>query len=631
MTVNGPATTGHPPEAQGRRRTQEPQRIARSRRRAAVVWTTAALAAVVLSSLWLGVRVSEVRQELSAASEMAPRLKADLLRDDGTAATITIDELKLHASKARSATGDPLWILAGFLPWVGPNFRAVQDVATSVDEVATSAVGPMVSVYQSLDWQKLTPSPEGINLAPLKDAQPTIAQAANAITGASDRLDKIDTTTLIPQLSIPLVAAREEVTVLRNSVNAAADLALVAPDMLGSEAPRNYLLMIQNNAEARATGGIPGALAKLTVDKGRLSLTSQTTAGALGIFSPPIDVDPQQELVFSEYLGTSMQDVNLTPDFPTAASSAQKMWERRTGEQLDGVLSMDPVSLAYVLNATGPVELTDPILQGMETGNMPTTFSSQNVVKSLLSDVYAEIPAPQLQDLYFAAVANQIFHAVASGKTDARTLMDGLTRGATEGRLRVWSGRADEQETISKYPVGGSIAGTGHSSAEFGVYFNDATGAKMDYYVKRTAQLTEVCSPTSEPQVKVTVMATNTAPADAATSLPKYVTGGGVYGVPAGTVQTNIIVYGPPGSLVDSALSNGREVGINGQFHSRRPIGTVTSRLAPGESETLDFTFVKVAPMGPLSLAVTPTVFPVSDVALTPRVTHCTAAATVPR
>lgn len=210
---------------------------------------------------------------------------------------------------------------------------------------------------------------------------------------------------------------------------------------------------------------------------------------------------------------------------------------------------MDPVSLAYVLNATGPVELTDPILQGMETGNMPTTFSSQNVVKSLLSDVYAEIPAPQLQDLYFAAVANQIFHAVASGKTDARTLMDGLTRGATEGRLRVWSGRADEQETISKYPVGGSIAGTGHSSAEFGVYFNDATGAKMDYYVKRTAQLTEVCSPTSEPQVKVTVMATNTAPADAATSLPKYVTGGGVYGVPAGTVQTNIIVYGPPDRL----------------------------------------------------------------------------------
>lgn len=631
MTVNSPATTGDLPGALGRRRTQEPQRNARSRRRTAVVWTTAVVAVVVLSTIWLGVRVSEVRQELGAASEMAPRLKADLLRDDGTAAAITIDELKVHASKARSATGDPLWTLAGFLPWVGQNFRAAQDVATSVDEVASSTAGPLVSVYQSLDWRNLTPGPEGINLAPLKDAQPTIAQAAHTVTGASDRLDQIDTTTLIPQLSGPLVTAREEVTVLKNGVNAAADLALVAPAMLGAETPRNYLLMIQNNAEARATGGIPGALAKLTVDKGRLSLSSQTTAGALGIFTPPIDVDPEQELVFSEFLGTSMQDVNLTPDFPTAASTARQMWEAKKGERLDGVLSMDPVSLAYVLNATGPVELTDPALQRMETGNMPPTLSSQNVVKSLLSDVYAEIPAPELQDVYFAAVANQIFGAVSSGETDAKTLIDGLTRGAAEGRIRLWSGSTPEQESISKYPLGGSIAGAGHSSTEFGVYFNDATGAKMDYYVKRTAQLTEVCSATSEPEVKVTVMATNTAPANAATSLPKYVTGGGVYGVPAGTVQTNIVVYGPPGSLVDSAVSNGREVGINGQFHSRRPIGTVTARLAPGESQTLEFTFVKVAPTGQLRLAATPTVFPVGEVALTPSVTRCTAPATAQR
>ncbi|MET3709261.1 hypothetical protein ABIB17_003911 [Arthrobacter sp. UYEF6] len=627
MTADNPTDPHDQPVVQRRRLAQRSRRKPLSGRRSAVIWTAAAVAAVVLSTIWLGARASEVRQELTAASQLVPRLKAELVRNDGTAAATTVDVLKAHTSKARSSSSDPLWTLAGMIPWIGKNFQAARDVATSADEIVHSAAGPLVTIYQSLDWQNLTPGPEGIDLAPVSAAQPTIAQAAQTVTGASDRLDQIDTAALIPQLSGPLAAARDEVTVLKDSVNAAADFALIAPSMLGADAPRNYLLMIQNNAEARATGGIPGALAKLTVDKGRLSLSSQTTAGALGKFTPPIPVDRQQELVFSKFLGSSMQDVNLTPDFPTAASTAQQMWETKTGERLDGVLSMDPVSLAYVLNATGPVELADPALQRMETGNMPTTLSSQNVVKSLLSDVYAEIPAPELQDIYFATVAHQVFRAVSSGTTDAKVLIDGLTRGANEGRIQVWSGNSSEQDAISKYPLAGSIAGPGHSATEFGVYFNDATGAKMDYYVKRTAQLTEVCGPTSESEVKVTVMATNTAPANAASALPKYVTGGGVYGVPAGTVQTNIVVYGPSGSLVVSAEANGREVGINGQVHSRRPIGTVAVRLAPGESQTLEFTFLKVAPTGQLRLAATPTVFPVSEVALTPSVTRCTTGA----
>ncbi len=83
------------------------------------------------------------------------------------------------------------------------------------------------------------------------------------------------------------------------------------------------------------------------------------------------------------------------------------------------------------------------------------------------------------------------------------------------------------------------------TDASFGVYFNDGTGAKMDYYVKRTAQLVKQCTGTEYGEVKVRITSTNTAPVDAATSLPAYVTGGGIFGVPPGSVQTNVIAYGP--------------------------------------------------------------------------------------
>jgi hypothetical protein len=136
-----------------------------------------------------------------------------------------------------------------------------------------------------------------------------------------------------------LVSARE-------TLDAAENASTLAPAMLGSETKRRYLLLIQNNAEIRASGGIPGALAEVTADRGRLSLGQQATAVGLGPFVPPVAVDPQQKDIYSVRLGKFVQDVNLTPDFPTTASVVKQMWETRNpGETLDGVISIDPVAL----------------------------------------------------------------------------------------------------------------------------------------------------------------------------------------------------------------------------------------------------------------------------------------------
>jgi hypothetical protein len=287
--------------------------------------------------------------------------------------------------------------------------------------------------------------------------------------------------------------------------------------MLGAESPRNNLLMIQNNAEVRASGGIPGALAVLTLDHGKLSLGAQGSAGDVGVMLPALSVDAEQQQIYSGRLGKYMQDVNLTPDFPTTAGTAQSMWERKTGQRVDGVISMDPVALGYILDATGPVKITSPELLAL-AGGMPTELTGKNVVPTLLSDVYAKIEEPKLQDAYFAGVAQEIFAALSSGKADAKALVDGMTRGTAEGRVLVWSGKAGEQSVISKYALGGSVSGASVAPAQFGVYFNDGTGAKMDYYVKRTVQLVGECTGDEFGQVKVRVTSTNTAPADAATT-----------------------------------------------------------------------------------------------------------------
>jgi hypothetical protein len=421
----------------------------------------------------------------------------------------------------------------------------------------------------------------------------------------------------------PLVRTREQLQAVTGALDAAANASEIVPGMLGAGGQRNYLLMIQNNAEARATGGIPGALAVLTLDNGKLTLGAQSSAGDVGVMSPTLPVDTEQQQIYSGRLGKYMQDVNLTPDFPTAASTAQAMWEKKTGQRVDGVISLDPVVLGYVLDATGPVNISSPELNAIAGGRLPTELNGKNVVPTLLSDVYAKIASPQHQDIYFAAAAKEIFGALSSGKGDAKGLIEGITRGTAEGRVLVWSGISDEQAVIAKYPLSGSIAGPSVSPAQFGVYFNDGTGAKMDYYVKRTVQLVQECTGDDYGQVKVRITSTNTAPADAATSLPAYVTGGGVFGVPPGTIQTNVIAYGPVQANVETANVDGKKVSFAANRHANRPVGTVTVAVGPGQSSTVEMTFGKIVQHAEPNLVVTPTVQAVKDVILATQPAVC--------
>lgn len=43
------------------------------------------------------------------------------------------------------------------------------------------------------------------------------------------------------------------------------------PSMLGADGPRRYVAVFENTAEARGTGGLPGAFAVLRAERGRLS------------------------------------------------------------------------------------------------------------------------------------------------------------------------------------------------------------------------------------------------------------------------------------------------------------------------------------------------------------------------
>ncbi|MEA3550247.1 DUF4012 domain-containing protein [Pseudarthrobacter sp. C1] len=618
-TAEAQQHAGQPMKVRKKSRSHARRRLRRRLLRLALAMGIIALTAGACAA-WLAHRADQVKTHLEATAVLLPAVEQKLLAGDVEGGKAVLEELQDHATAAREAGTDPLWKAASSVPRIGANFSAVTAVTKSADDVVQGAVAPLVSVFGSTAWEDLAPKGGKIDAAALRDASPALGTAARTVQLSYERLTAIDQSALLPQIAGPLGQAITPLNEARGALNAAAATAKVLPPMLGMDGPRNYLILIQNSAEVRATGGIPGAVAVISADRGTIKLAGQASAGDVGVFDPPLDVPEDQERIFTTRLGTQLQNVNLTPDFPTAASTARSMWEKRNpGVKIDGVIALDPVVLANVLRATGPVALKDPAMLALVKPTvLPATLTAENAVKTLLSDSYAALPDPGLQDDYFALMASEVFTAVADGQGDGKRLVEELVRSSEQNRLYVWSARPDEQRAISTTAVSGMIAGSAQERDSFGLYFNDSTGAKMDYYVRRTAQLVQACMPDGGSAVTLRVTLTNAAPADAAGSLPKYVTGQGVFGVDAGRVRTNVVAYGPGRSLLEKARLGGDAAQVSSFRQDQRPVAVLTAEIGPGETETVEIDFSRVAAQSDLDLNVTPTIQPVEDVVRPP-------------
>src|SRR5690606_33553279 len=145
---------------------------------------------------------------------------------------------------------------------------------------------------------------------------------------------------------------------------------------------------------------------------------------------------------------------------------------------------------------------------------------------------------PAEQDLFFAAAASAVFEKLSDG-ADPAALVTALARAGEERRLLLWSAIEADQAVLEGTTLTGPLPPTNAEQVGFGVYFNDSTGAKIDYYVDAQTTLGwESCAVDSDGratgEVTMTVTLTNNAPADAAESLPDYITGAGQFGVDPG-------------------------------------------------------------------------------------------------
>jgi hypothetical protein len=438
-----------------------------------------------------------------------------------------------------------------------------------------------------------------MDLAPIVAAQPAVAKAQTAYTEARTSVASIDTAALLSPVADGIQRLHDVLDKATPEVDALGNAVKLLPGMLGADGPRDYLLAAQNPAELRSTGGLIGAVALVHADRGAVTLVQQEAGTSIGPWKTDVaEIPLNTQGLYGPLVGRYLQDANLTPDFPLAAVTAAKMWTTTHGGTVDGVVAVDPVVLSGVLKATGPVTL--------ETGDRLT---SANAVKLLLSDVYERYEQPAQQDAFFASAASAVFTRLSAGGVDGKKLLSALAAAGDSRRILIWSSHDADQKVLGTTTLSGVLPASNLSTAGIGVYFNDATGSKMDYYLGSSVSAgAAVCRADGKPSTVVNVTLTNRAPADAGATLPRYVTGGGTYGVTPGNIRTRVAVYGPADGFLAATQSGGGNFPTVAGVDKGRPVSLFTVELAPGESKTVSVQFLNAAQTSPnLTVVTTPT------------------------
>ncbi|MCR2815868.1 DUF4012 domain-containing protein [Microbacterium jiangjiandongii] len=505
--------------------------------------------------------------------------------------------LQQLTAEARAQADGGLWRFAERLPVAGPNLVAVRSVAATIDDLVVRAALPAAQ----MDLGGVAPGGGRIDTAMLTDASELIEQAAVAVAEARASIDAIDRSALVDQVASGVDQLDRVVAQIEPLIGPAQQALAVVPGMLGAEGPRNYLVLVQNNAESRGTGGNPAALVLLHVDDGAISIAQQASSEDFQRDRPypVVELDPATVALYGDKVGRYMQDVTMTPDFAESARTMGAFWAERFGTPIDGTLSIDPVALSYLMAATGPV--------GLPNGDV---LDSGNVVSTLLNEVYFRYPEPAMQDAYFAVAAGAIFDALTS-VSNPRQLVEQATRAIDEGRLLYAPSSPAEAELIAGTRLTGALPTDNAETTLIGSYVNDITEGKLNYYMDTAVSVaTDVCTVTADitPTFTVTSSLTSTLQPDQVWGLASYISPARFF--PKGVISTDLVLYGPVGASFVSATVDGVPVAATPVEHLGRPAVKINVINDPASSHavTAVFSGTAGADYGPVDVWHTPMV-----------------------
>lgn len=530
-----------------------------------------------------------VKSEAKEAVEIVGGLKDKVTSGDFS--TLPDDAKKIDelCDSMKAETSSPLWTAASFIPVYGSDINAARTMIDALSDVSSNALVPMADNLSQATPGKLFQDGT-INVSALQAVADSLSDSSKVFKSVNEKIQGIGDTH-ISQVTELVDKAKDGFATLNGAVDAAEKVAPVLPQMLGANGQtRHYLVLAMSNVEIRACGGFPGSRGVMSVTDGKLELGDFVKVDMMKEPLSPLPITDEEANLFTtgwgltgfNTLGYTMGDVTMTPDYPRAAQLASDMQKAIVGDDIDGVFAVDPVFLQYMLGIVGGTQLPDG-----------TVVDGSNAAKVLLHDIYWNYPVEE-QDAIFAAVAGSAFNKIVDelGSSDIAKIAGAIEKGASEGRILMYSRNDDEEKAAKALGISGALQNDTSEAPILGVYVNNYSYSKMDWFLdKRVTIDSSVENADGSTTYRVTTSLKNTMTPQEKAEMPGYFQGHNGISQDIDDEVLRLYLYAPAGgSISDIKTSGSGSIEMNEATHDGLKVAWGGVHMLLGQDVKVEYT-----------------------------------------
>jgi hypothetical protein len=270
----------------------------------------------------------------------------------------------------------PLLPVAHVIPLVRIQVRGLETMSDVGSLLSGAGVHLATASQRILDAQHAH-RPLSQSLGQLRAVEQATHQAVLALAAARTRTSALDGYRLLGPLGSTRTKLETELASTEpRAATADAGMRLLLW-VIGADGPRRMLVFSQNPDEVRPTGGFLGTYGLMTGNAGHVRLDRYGDINHWVAAHPHVEVPASRSPNAFQFSTPpepqGLANVNTTPDWPTDADLAMRLWRQAGEPPVDGVVSLEPQTLARIIGVLGPVHMP----------SYGDTITAQNLVARL--------------------------------------------------------------------------------------------------------------------------------------------------------------------------------------------------------------------------------------------------------
>ena len=414
-----------------------PDIVATVKKRGWWIAGAAVLVAVVALGIWGLLRAQQFESLARAGKADAAAGIKVLEARQADAALASFTKGREQFAEARALLG-PGWLRG--VPWLGRQLDAAEDLATIGVEGSSAGASAAELLSQA---GKVSGDDRLTQMVQL--ARPHLDAALVSLVAVAEHSESLTTDELVPQLAAAVTEVKKELAPLQVILQRSQSLLDLERYLFGTQ--HRFLVLSQNSAQLRPTGGFPGTYGLVEFGPEGFDLTEFADVYTLPRDTLDLPIPDGGQVNNRHFF---LRNANAWMDFPTSSAVMMQLWESMKEPEVDGIIAIDIPTIRDLLKVFGPISVPE--------SDRPLT--ARNVLEQLSYVVEIEHSGKGYRDRKNAVVslAKAVVERITNlSEEEFLPTMESLAKSANEKHLQLWFNDPDAQADIVGIGWAGAI------------------------------------------------------------------------------------------------------------------------------------------------------------------------------